>query len=241
MLGLLKRLARGGPATRTLRVISATRRSEEAFWAESALGQSLAAHGSDTVVDVAFDNRAGLPAVYNAGLARCRSGERVLFVHDDVWLDDADWRSRIEQGLQAYDVIGVAGNRRRLPGQPGWSFLGRNEHGKYLIDVTQLSGAIREGREAHGELTQFGPAPADCELLDGVLLAADVDALRRGGVSFDERFAFHFYDLDFCRTARAAGLRLGTWPIGLTHQSEGAFKSGAWEEGLAAYFDKWGD
>jgi GT2 family glycosyltransferase len=60
-------------------------------------------------------------------------------------------------------------------------------------------------------------------------------------VAFDTRFGFHFYDLDFCRTARAQGLRLGTWPIAITHQSGGAFADPRWQSGLQIYLDKWQD
>jgi len=60
-------------------------------------------------------------------------------------------------------------------------------------------------------------------------------------VLFDPRFDFHFYDMDFCRTARKAGLRLGTWPICLTHQSGGNFASDAWKEKCRLYREKWPD
>ena len=56
---------------------------------------------------------------------------------------------------------------------------------------------------------------------------------------FDERFPFHFYDLDFCRSARANGLRLGTWPITLTHQSGGRFGIPEWRKAYADYLNKW--
>jgi GT2 family glycosyltransferase len=45
--------------------------------------------------------------------------------------------------------------------------------------------------------------------------------------------------MDFCRTARLAGLRLGTWPICLTHQSGGAFGSGRWNAQYRLYQRKW--
>jgi GT2 family glycosyltransferase len=83
--------------------------------------------------------------------------------------------------------------------------------------------------------------PADCELLDGVFLAARKSALTAKGVLFDPRFDFHFYDMDFCRSARQRGLRLGTWPIGLTHQSGGAFGTEKWNDKYQAYLKKWGD
>jgi GT2 family glycosyltransferase len=86
----------------------------------------------------------------------------------------------------------------------------------------------------------YGPAPAACELLDGVFLAARRSVLRRKGVLFDPAFQFHCYDLDFCRTARSRGLTLGTWPIAITHRSGGNFGA-AWDVAADAYLRKWGE
>ena len=72
-----------------------------------------------------------------------------------------------------------------------------------------------------------------------MLLAVRRSVLLNAGVVFDPLFRFHFYDMDFCRTARAAGLRLGTWTISVTHQSGGAFGSAGWNEAFLAYQKKW--
>jgi GT2 family glycosyltransferase len=60
-------------------------------------------------------------------------------------------------------------------------------------------------------------------------------------VKFDERFDFHFYDMDFCRGAEKAGLRIGTWPIAVTHASGALFGTPAWRSALQVYLDKWGE
>ncbi len=223
-----------------VRVVSATRMDEAAFWKSSALGQSLAIRRNDAriVADVAFQNRAGLPAVYNAALDRAGADEALLFVHDDVWLDDPQWVEKVIAGLRRYDVVGLAGNRRRVRRQPAWLYLDVQQD-RFLLDAPNLSGAVAHGKHARGQMSYFGAAPAACELLDGLFIAARADLLKRWRVRFDERFDFHFYDLDFCRTARASGLSLGTWPILVTHQSTGSFVSDAWRAGLARYLDKW--
>lgn len=46
----------------------------------------------------------------------------LVFIHDDVWIDDYFPADRVIEGLRTYDVIGVAGNRRKVPRQPGWAF-----------------------------------------------------------------------------------------------------------------------
>jgi GT2 family glycosyltransferase len=77
--------------------------------------------------------------------------------------------------------------------------------------------------------------------MDGVFLAVKKATLLSHGLRFDPRFDFHFYDLDFCRTARDLGLRLGTWPIALTHQSRGGYNTPAWNEKARMYLEKWAD
>ena len=213
---------------------------ETEFWEKSALGLSLRRLKRDTrlVARVAFENKRGLPEIYNARIDAADAQDLLVFVHDDVWIDDYFLAERVIEGLQAYDVIGVAGNRRRLPGQPAWAFV----DAKFTWDEkVQLSGAVAHGRNPFGAISFFGPAPADCELLDGVLLAARRSKLTAAGLRFDPRFEFHFYDMDFCRSARAKGLRLGTWPICITHQSGGAFGSEAWREKFDKYLAKWND
>ncbi|RZA27464.1 MAG: hypothetical protein EOP92_41730 [Lysobacteraceae bacterium] len=223
-----------------IEIVSATRLSEADFWTRSALGNSLRRLGHDRrlVTRVAFDNRRGLAEVYNARLLAADSAECLVFVHDDVWLDDAFLADRILDGLQRFDVIGVAGNRRRLAGQTAWAFI----DDRFTWDQrANLSGCVGHGKQPFGPLSWFGPSPAECELLDGVLLAARKPALAAASVRFDPRFDFHFYDVDFCRSARAAGLRLGTWPIAITHESGGAFGTAQWNAKRREYLEKWRD
>ena len=229
----------GGQVRHTrLRIVSATRGDEGGFWRDTALGRSLDARRGDTrlVFDIAYSNRAGLPLVYNAALDRCGLGDAVMFVHDDLWLCDPDWVDKVFVALKRYDCVGVAGDTRRVRGQSAWGF-GLDGNWDYPF----LSGAV-----GHGDTPQdytewrYGPLPQRCELLDGVLVAADASRLRRCGVRFDTRFDFHFYDLDFCRSARACGLSLGTWLITVVHQSGGQLLAPAWEAARKDYLAKWG-
>jgi SAM-dependent methyltransferase len=221
-----------------VRVISASQRSEADFWTHSALGQSLGAHMARDprlALSVACSNRRGLSELFNQAIADFPDAV-LVFVHDDVWIDEPYFVDAVLAGLHQFDVIGVAGNRRRLAGQPAWPFVDL----QFTWDAReQLSGRVGHGHTAHGQITVYGPTPAPCALLDGVFLAAYCSTLRERGVGFDAQFDFHFYDLDFCRSATQAGLRLGTWPLALTHQSGGAFGSPAWQQKYALYAAKW--
>jgi GT2 family glycosyltransferase len=222
-----------------IEIVSATRLSEEQFWKKSALGISLRRLQNDKRLQprILVNNRLGLPNVYNARIEAEIGNDVIVFIHDDVWIDDFHFGDRIIEGLQRYDVIGVAGNRRRLPQQPGWAYIDTQFT---WDDPANLSGAVAGGTHPFGSVAFFGHTPADCELLDGVFLATKKSILRAKGVLFDVRFEFHFYDLDFCRTARQRGLKLGTWPICLTHQSGGSFSSVQWQQKYQTYVEKWG-
>jgi GT2 family glycosyltransferase len=65
--------------------------------------------------------------------------------------------------------------------------------------------------------------------------------LAAKGLRFDTQFEFHCYDLDFCRQASQRGLRIGTWPIAVTHNSGGNFKSESFKRAARQYLAKWGD
>jgi hypothetical protein len=85
----------------------------------------------------------------------------------------------------------------------------------------------------------YGPTPRDCQLLDGLFLAINTAKLVEKAVKFDEQFDFHFYDLDFCRECLKRKLKLGTWPISVTHASGGAYGSPEWESAEERYLLKW--
>lgn len=226
-----------------INVISATRLSHDDFLAQAPLGASLKRLAFDKRIRprMAFENRTGLPVIYNAAIDAPQAAEILVFMHDDVWIDDYFFADRIIAGLQSFDVMGLAGNRRRLPRQPSWAFIKLMEDKVLLDSAENLTGAVAHGKAPFGPVTYYGPTPAECELLDGVLLAARRDSLRANSVRFDPRFDFHFYDLDFCRSARAAGLKLGCEALALTHRSGGNFNSPQWRESYATYLEKWGE
>lgn len=225
----------------TVRIISATRLSEGEFWHRSALGQSLLPWTDDPRISwcVRYSNTEGLSTVYNQYLEdKSNLSDIVVFVHDDVWLRDPQWIDKLCEAVRQFDLVGVAGNRRRSPHQPAWLFKSRVA-GQFVWDHGHLSGQIMHGAGPSGQPQFFGTTPTECELLDGVFLAGYLPALRQTQVSFDPQFDFHFYDMDFCRAARRKGLRLGTWPIILTHQSSGSFGSATWTQMWSRYIKKW--
>jgi Methyltransferase domain len=183
--------------------------------------------------------QAGLATIYNRFLTAEFAGQIVIFTHDDVHLDDWFVVDRLGEAMRHFDIVGVAGNRSPDFSQPSWA-LEWDKNGKSRWQPAErLSGCVSHIVGDTTRLSRYGPTPAPVELLDGCFIAVNVSRALAAGARFDERFQFHFYDLDFCRTCRARGLRLGTWPIAITHASGGDFGSPVWESEKQEYFAKW--
>lgn len=227
-----------------LLLVSASRESPERFMTETALGRSVArlkAHGADLRIMATCNNTASLASVYNRALVPDYRDYIIVFVHDDVWIDDVFIAQRLHEALLRHDVIGVAGSRNRIPLQAAWPFP--RKRGEWDLRDNLLGAVAHEvaGKNINDQVTSYGAARGSARLMDGVLLAVRGSVVIPAGLRFDELFPFHFYDLDFCRSAERRGLRLGVWPLAITHLSGGNFGSLDWHAAWANYASKWNE
>ena len=227
-------------------LVVGTRFNREDFFKKSLLGANLLRNKSRTRLHLFTENMRGLPEIYNEAIAQADDEvERVfVFLHDDVMFTDFFWEHSISEYSRLFDVFGVAGTRVRHANQPSWYFKSYDQKNHDFVreDFEHLSGCIGHGTGFPPKvISQYGPAPREVKLLDGVLLCARASVLRCHKLKFDERFKFHFYDLDFCREAEVRGLRCGTVKLSLVHKSGGNFGSEAWRSGYEKYIEKWGD
>lgn len=224
-----------------IRLVCGTRYSEAQFVENTALARSLKLYDHPPVQQLLlFDNNTtGLSTIYNRAIEHAKEHPAVLvFIHDDVSLCDFFWAERIREALERFDVVGLAGNTRRMPRQPSWAFSPDLKWDKPEF----LSGTVGHGKGFPCDIvSQFGPSGQACKLLDGLLLAADSERLVASGLRFDEQFDFHFYDLDFCRQAELKGMTMGTWPISVVHESGGAYGKPAWRAAYERYLRKYGE
>jgi Glycosyltransferase like family len=223
------------------RFVVATREKREDFATKTMTGRMLAFYNYP-FVEVALypENTTGLSTIYNREIEKAKDNPAILvFAHDDIYLTDFYWPNQILNGLKQFDVLGVAGNKRWIPGQPSWAFKEIKDGKLVWDDKENLSGIV-----AHGDgfppknLSKYGPTGQPVELLDGLILIAESKKLIETGVRFDERFDFHFYDLDFCRAARSKNLKLGTWPIATVHKSGGNYNNEAWKKRYKLFCEK---
>ena len=185
VLGQLFLADRPLPISRPIHLVAATRLSEQDFWQKSALGKCLKSPTArpDVVVHVHYANRQGLPAIYNAHIRNAAATDILLFVHDDLVFNDTNWPSVVRAALGSFDIVGVAGNVRLLGDQPAWLFQPLNPtNPQFVWDHGFLSGTVLH-KINHQYINQvYGPAPMQCSVLDGVLIAADCAFLKRARV-----------------------------------------------------------
>ncbi len=227
-----------------LLLVSASREPPQSFMTETALGRSvtrLKAQGVDVRLMATCDNKASLASVYNRALTKDYLGYIIVFVHDDVWIDDVFLAEHLHEALLRHDVVGVAGSRNRIPLQAAWPFPKKT--GEWDRRDNLLGAVAHEvaGKNVADQVTSYGAARGSARLMDGVLFAVRGSVAIPAGLRFDELFPFHFYDLDFCRSAEQRGLRLGVWPLAITHLSGGNFSGLDWHAAWASYASKWNE
>ncbi len=222
-----------------IRFVIATRESRHDFFTKTATGKSLAIYKFPFVEFLIFpNNREGLSTVYNRAIEQAINNPAILvFAHDDLHFLDYYWVDQFYGSLQQFDIVGVAGNKRRIANQPGWIFIDKN----FTKEKSEnMSGLVGHGKSfPPSNLSVYGNPRQEVKLLDGLLLIARSQTLINNQIKFDEQFEFHFYDMDFCRQAESKHIRMGTWTISLIHESVGSFGSPSWSEAYAKYLKKW--
>jgi hypothetical protein len=222
-----------------IRFVVATRETRDNFLTGTAIGKSLSLYRYDFLELRLFpENKRGLPEVYNLAIEEARDEPAILvFIHDDVHLLDYFWVERVLRSLENFQLIGLAGNKRRVPRQPGWAFIDE----KLTWDLPEnLSGVVGHGKTfPPSHLSVFGKPGQEVKLLDGLMLAARSQTFIDNDLRFDETFDFHFYDLDICRQAELKTVTMGTCALPVIHESGGSFGSESWRRGYQRYLDKW--
>lgn len=214
-------------------LVSATQKTEKSFWADTPLGVSAKRHLECKNIDecqIILNNSKGLCEVYNQFLTDEFKDCIIVFVHDDVIIQDIDLKLKLNDAINHYDIIGVAGTSQfSLKSPVVWHNSPREK----------WSGAVAHPiNDLQTQINAYGAAPQKCMVIDGLFIAVNVEKVL-GKVKFDEQFDFHFYDLAFCVDAHIAGLTCGTWDIPLTHFSHGNYDSDTWRDGEKKFIAKY--
>jgi hypothetical protein len=189
--------------------VVATQSNSVDFWNKSQIAIFLEKAGLTNQCSILFENKDGLPKVYNKFINDSYVGKYVIFIHDDVLVEDLFWEEKLNIAFEKYDIVGLAGAKKAdLSRPPAWHLMSdRQEH----------CGEVAHSHEKQVWTTCFGPTDSRVLIMDGLFIAVNVSKLINSGVRFDERFDFHHYDLTLCLRANKNKLKLGVTPIRVVH------------------------
>lgn len=164
------------------------------------------------------NNTKGLSFNYNRILNEyCNDYDNIVFIHDDVHVDDFNVIDKLHDGHLRFDIVGLAGGVNPVIKEPAlW----------HLMCGGFSSGNLR-GAVAHpyskGQIamTSFGPTPDRVAILDGLFLSVKTKSFLESGWKFNENYDFHHYDIASCIDANSKKLKLGVVPIWVAHNSPG--------------------
>ena len=193
--------------------------------------------GIDVELDIHYGNTSGLPNVYNKAIDSSTDFDFIVFVHDDIWINDVFFFNKIISSK--YDIVGAVGGC--YWGVPS----GYPIDEKPLIWTTATCGRGSSGFMNHDLKngyflpSSYGVAPKETTTLDGSIIIFARNAIQ-AGLRWDEQFNFHFYDMDICFSAHRLGLKVGTANILLTHESVGgSVVQPEFMESQRKFIEKW--
>lgn len=161
-------------------------------------------------------NKTGLSEAYNKFLTKNYS--QILFIHDDMWIDDAGFLTKLEEGHKQYDIIGLAGGLNPvIKARALWHIMCGGFHGNNLRGFAghYLPDGITTS------ITNFGPSPARVAIIDGAFISVNVNKTKEVNWMFNENYTFHHYDISSCIDANKKKLKIGVVPILSYHNSPG--------------------
>ena len=190
--------------------------------------------------DIFFENKKGLPYIYNQFLTEKYIDEYIVFVHDDVQIADIFAFNKISAGFSKYDIIGLAGATRIVNKEfPAWHIMAGwsdpNVGRKY--SVGEVTHKYSDGSIA---TSVYGPVDKRALLLDGLFLGVKIESLLKSRCTFDEDFNFHHYDLSFCLRANEAKLKMGVIQLFCIHSGLGdSMHSEEWRQSANIFKQKY--
>ena len=170
--------------------------------------------------DIAFNkfNTEGLSKRYNDFLEKNKDNyEYIVFVHDDVYVDDLAVCEKLETAHKEFDIVGLAGGINPKIQKPAlWHLMcGGFNSGNLRGAVAHPAGATEIA------MTSFGVTPCRVAVLDGLFLSIKTSSIKNTNWKFNENYTFHHYDIASSLDANVKKLKLGVAPIWVIHRSPG--------------------
>jgi len=212
--------------------VIATPLSQIEFQEKSAIAIFLDKMGINA--EIVYENKEGLTKIYNRFITEENRAFKLIFVHDDVLIEDLFLFDKLNLAFEKFDIVGLAGARscNVAADHPAWHLMAPRE---------DLVGEVTHSRGGINWTTVFGKTPNRVLVLDGLFIAIDTAKLLDTNTFFDEDFEFHHYDITFCLKANSQKLKMGVYPIRVVHFGLGdSMNTPEWSQSSLKFKEKYG-
>jgi hypothetical protein len=206
------------------KIVCATPHNVENFKEKSQLSLFLDKSGLNGNSNIIYENNTGLPKVYNQFITEENRNNKIIFIHDDVLIEDMFLLEKLDVAFETYDIVGLAGTKacNLKSDMTAWHLM---------CERKDMVGEVAHSKDKKVWTTCFGATESRALLLDGLFLAVDISKLLDSGTRFDENFDFHHYDITFCLNANKNKLKMGVYPIRVIHFGMGdSMMSESWNK-----------
>lgn len=228
--------------------------SEGSIKAEWFVVDNASSDGSAEVAMKAFAQARIITNDHNAGFAKANNhawelsrGRHLLLLNPDTTVEKDALQKTVEI-LDADKSIAVLGAKLLMAdGQPVPQLRRFPTLLNQLCVLTKVAKVLPFTVSSYfGKDLDLHQAQ-DCDSLRGAYFAVSETAKRKLGM-LDERYYLWFEEVDYCRAAKAAGLRVCYEPSIVAHddlssasfaQRESLWKNKVFSASMIAYFDKW--
>jgi hypothetical protein len=178
---------------------------------------------TNTDIHVFKDNQRGLSECYNDIIKDPSNIDKtVLFVHDDVVLEDLFLYEKLINS--PYSITGLAGAKsfNKQADKLAWHLCAPKQ---------DFVGEVAHIKDDNIWTTVFGQSKSRALIIDGLFISVKVKDLTEKNLEFDNNFSFHFYDIAFCLRANEKKVTVGVLPIRAIHYGLGdSMLTSHWEE-----------
>jgi hypothetical protein len=218
-----------------LLIVTCTKAQTDKEFEQRPIFQSLKKQyesNSDIEFFIFKDNKKGLPICYNEIIQAPENKDKmVLFVHDDVVLEDLFLYEKLMSS--PYTITGLAGTKTfdKNKDKLAWNLASERNH---------FIGEVAHSSNSSVWTTVFGQTKSRALILDGLFLACKVSELVEKNLLFDTDFEFHFYDVAFCLSANEKQITCGVLPIRVIHFGLGdSLLTSQWENANLLFKQKY--
>jgi len=217
---------------------------------DSQLGSKFFETYEAPIIQITNDSAQSLCAKYNLAIDRyskidfktVAEDSWIIFSHDDVTLlsslDNLHNQLDLMQQKDAA-IVAVAGSTNLPPINPGHWWHG------LMTSEFRGSGAVvhkTPGSDEMCHIESYGPYPQQVAAIDGLWFAVRATCFKNKKLRFDAKTfnGYHYYDADFCATARSLGYKIWVAGILVSHNVWGrGIEDPDFNKYQKRFFKKW--